>query len=489
MTHHRRGVVIGASLAALSSLLVGASICPLPMTGASRASVPTMSGSEPAPPLVSDWTIAVVDHRENVVHDSLELDAAGRPHIGYAWAYPAKDLRYAWSDGSRWVSETVDSAGDLGRWASLRLDSTDRPHIAYQDIAHSDLRYARYDGSAWITTTVDSVDAVGWFASLALDTADHPHISYFDGSNWNLKYAYNNGSGWQIDIVDTLAFPGWYTSIAVDQDNQPHIAYHDRAQGSLKYARREGIGWHVEVVDASNHAGFFASLALDSAGRPHISYCTNYYPRALCDDLRYASYDGTAWLTTTVDSAGWTGGNTSLALDAQDRPHIAYCHYDYAIDWSYCDELRYAYLDGQSWQIETVDTMETSDHTISLELDAAGQPHISYSDLGAAELRYATVCTPVMGAAVYGPGALLVGQAGFYTAAPVPLTATLPVTFSWDNGAIGATTFYSWTVTGTHAVTVTAASGCGRGMGTRVVQVLPAWPDTFYLPMVVVPRR
>jgi len=489
---YRRCFAVSVTLVSLASLLLGAIPHPVPLTPPSYASVP---GQDPFPTPMAIWSLSIADHRDNVGHDSLELDSGGRPHIGYSWGHPARDVRYAWFDGNSWISETVDSAGSVGQWTSLQLDAADRPHMVYLDTTHLDLRYAYHDGTAWITTTVDSVDRVGRFASLSLDAADRPHIAYLDESNWNLKYAHYDGAKWQIEIVDTLYLPGWYTSIAVDADDQPHIAYHDRIQGSLKYARREGTGWHVEVVDPSNYAGWFASLALDAAGRPHISYCTNFYPRYLCDDLRYASYDGTTWVTTTVDSAGWTGGNTSLALDAQGRPHIAYCHYWYSLEWSYCDELRYASFDGtglglhQGWQIEVVDTMETSDHTISLELDTAGRPHISYSDLGAAELRYATICTPVTGVEISGPGALIVGRAGTYTAGPVPVTATLPMTFTWDNGKAGPTSVYSWTVTGTHPMTVTAVNGCGEGTGNQEVRVLAGWPNTFFLPLVAVPRR
>jgi hypothetical protein len=69
-----------------------------------------------------------------------------------------------------------------------------------------------------------------------------------------------------------------------------------------------------------------------------------------------------------------------------------------------------------------------------------------------------------------------------YTATPVPPTATLPVTFTWDNGVVGPAAVYSWTAPGLYTLTVTATNPCGQAAGTFVVGV---WPHQVYLPLVV----
>ena len=58
---------------------------------------------------------------------------------------------------------------------SLRLDTNNRPHIAY---GTDYLYYAWYDGMAWHVETVDNSPGSGSSASLALDAAGNPHISY-----------------------------------------------------------------------------------------------------------------------------------------------------------------------------------------------------------------------------------------------------------------------------------------------------------------------
>jgi hypothetical protein len=94
---------------------------------------------------------------------------------------------------AQWNIQTVDSAGLVGSYTSIALDSADHPHISYSDDTNHDLKYTYFDGAAWQNQTVDSTGDVGYDTSLALDSANRPHISYYDYTNGDLKYAFMEG--------------------------------------------------------------------------------------------------------------------------------------------------------------------------------------------------------------------------------------------------------------------------------------------------------
>ncbi|MEM3555048.1 MAG: hypothetical protein QXU79_04475 [Candidatus Micrarchaeaceae archaeon] len=134
-------------------------------------------------------------------YNSLALDAEGHPHISY-WDRDLWALKYAYNDGSGWLTETVDSAGYIV-WSptSLAVDSSGRPHITYCACASctdcAELRHAWRDGGGWLTETVE-LHAGG--ASLALDSSGRPHMAYV--GRGGLCYGYYDGTTWITETVD-----------------------------------------------------------------------------------------------------------------------------------------------------------------------------------------------------------------------------------------------------------------------------------------------
>jgi hypothetical protein len=168
------------------------------------------------------------------------LDSFGRPHIVYARNW--EEMRYAWSDGQNWFSETVTPL-TITAACDLALDNMDQPRLACGSGAT--LHYLWRDGTGWHS---EAVDHAGYpaAASLALDAAGRPRIGYYDGDQHEVRYAAFDGTAWLTATVDHAGDTWGWTSLALDDSGWPHIAYYDQSWGDLKYAVGFPNGpWHV----------------------------------------------------------------------------------------------------------------------------------------------------------------------------------------------------------------------------------------------------
>ena len=132
------------------------------------------------------------------------------------------------------MPKNIAETGDVGKYASIKIDSLNNPHITYYDADNGNLIYTKYDGWNWNTTTVDSTGDVGEHASLVLDRFDNPHIAYYDTTNGDLKYAHYDGDNWTNITVDSNGDVGKFASIDVSSNVNPHIAYRDETDTNLK---------------------------------------------------------------------------------------------------------------------------------------------------------------------------------------------------------------------------------------------------------------
>jgi hypothetical protein len=228
----------------------------------------------------------------------------------------------------------------------------------------------------WITELVENGDIV--HTSIKVDSNEQPHISYrrLEESNYQLKYASRDDTKsdpWASEIVDGPlgVSTGKHSSLVLDNIDQPHISYFDETNYRLRYATWDGLAWSTTTVEPqATQYGGYCSIDLDSLGQPAISYVGGML------GAKYAHWNGTQWITEDV--ASQRAYMTSLKLDSHDVPHMAYQANTHAI--------KVATKNGTQWDIQQVDL--PSDYN-AIVLDSDDHPHLAYYDGSCVNLKYA----------------------------------------------------------------------------------------------------
>lgn len=201
-----------------------------------------------------------------------------------------------------------------------------------------------------------------------------------------------NPEGWQIQIPAAAGRTGLGLSMALDSLGRPHLSYIRRSPSPdgtdyyIHYNRWDGVRWIQDVVTRLKDAPFDArtSLALDAQDRPHIAYPGT--AESNNPALHYATWSlNEGWLLQVVELSEepneGINAELALALDGQGRPHISYSR-------KLKEELRHAAHDGSGWTLETVTGALGADQ-IALAVAADGTPHIFFHGPGLSDVTYA----------------------------------------------------------------------------------------------------
>ncbi len=188
-------------------------------------------------------------------------------------------------------------------------------------------------------------------------------------------------AAWTETIVDSSLYT---SSMSIDINSQgfASISYFSLS-GLLRYAQYNGSGWLTQTVDSGmGHVGD-TSLFLNSQGYA----CISYYDQ-LNEDLKYASFDGVGWSLSVVDSEGESGASNSLVLNSQGYALISYANTS-ATDYN----LRLASFNGLGWSLQSVDSQAGAGRGLfnSIAINSQGYAQIGYrTDTPTKDLRYAS---------------------------------------------------------------------------------------------------
>jgi hypothetical protein len=299
------------------------------------------------------------------------LDSKGKAHIVY-FDYINGDLKHAESGPDGWIIESIDREGTVGQYLSIAKDERGRIYISYRDHGKNRLKMALFDVDRWTFEEVDNEPFASFDTSIFADALGNVYISYYNFSQGYLKLAVRDKDQWKTEIVDDgqkrSNAVGGFSSVQVDSSSRIHISYIDSANGLLKYAVKENSTWDIEVADDSEFVGNFTSLALDKAGNPYISYTVDKAPNK--PDLWLAKKVGGKWMVELVDTERIAGNYSSIVVDNNSNIYISY---------SAMSRLKLAKNIQGLWDFELVDPAGTVTYT-SLSMDADGMPQIAYCD-------------------------------------------------------------------------------------------------------------
>jgi hypothetical protein len=341
-------------------------------------------------------------------YPSLALDALGVPVISY-FDENSGDLELVHCGNPTCtagnVYRTLSAAGQgEGKFTSLVLDASGFPVIAYYDTVLGDLELAHCTDATCAGKTVATVDSggvVGQYTSLALDASGFPVIAYYDVTNGDLKVAHCAdaacGAGTTVTTVDSGGDVGQYASMMLNLPGWPVVSYFDATNGDLKVARCGnatcGSGTSIQTVDSAGWVGLYTSLALDIAGKPVVSYYedgVNYLKVVHCGTATCGSGNTITYVQGTYpqvggpsESAAWY---TSLVLDASGRPVVSYYEANTtSLHVVHCGDANCT----SGNLIARLDTAEDVGQYTSLVLDPSGHPVIAYYDATYRDLKLA----------------------------------------------------------------------------------------------------
>lgn len=376
----------------------------------------------PAQAQVEAWRVESVGEGTKPV---LALSPQGAPRIAYMTEAEHGQVNVSSRDEAGWTQVTLSEGYFYGP-LDFVIDDAGAGHIVYHDHqdgmfkpALGDAVYATDLSGSWELETILHMGHDGWDGSIAIGPDGQIEIASIDpsqfGSTDGVEWARRTDAGWLVSSVGSGPLPYEFaTAIAIDATGATHVAYHEGSSrldltgtgNNLVYGRRSGSSatFMLEAVDLAGDVGKFASLALDAEQRPHLAY----FERTASNSgfIKYAvrEDDGT-WRSDRVAAVddvtiAFLGARriVSLVMDAAGQPQLAWC------DRSGLYHARPVAGSAGQWQVDFV-TGPSPDMYLgqmaSLSVDAAGRPHIAFYEVpqnaltSTGTIRYAVGAAPV----------------------------------------------------------------------------------------------
>jgi hypothetical protein len=220
-------------------------------------------------------------------------------------------------------------------------------------------------------------------------------VSYADVTNGDLKVLHCGNaactSGNDVTVVDTGPIGAdTDTSLAIGTDGLPVVSYFDLDDGNLMILRCGNAtctsAATSATLDSDGWVGDFSSLAIGTDGFPVVSYRDGTSGDLKVLHCGNASCSAGNDLTPVDTAADPLGYDTSIAIGADGFPVVSY--FDGATnDLKFLQCGNAACTAGN--EVETLDTAGNVGRHTAVALGADGLPVVSYFDASGGDLKLA----------------------------------------------------------------------------------------------------
>lgn len=183
-----------------------------------------------------------------------------------------------------------------------------------------------------------------------------------------------------VMVRDTGGNETVYATVQQRTISAVHISYHDATQTEIKYATDRSGAWSIDQLDSTSSVGTHSTIALDANKKPHIVYAggTTGSGRPYYQEKTGASW--TARVELSTSTVTWQ----DMKFDGNGKLHIAL----YATSNR---DLWYATNKTNAWVVSTAYShADRPGQYAKLVLDASGNPQVLHYDSTTTDLLYSS---------------------------------------------------------------------------------------------------
>jgi hypothetical protein len=228
----------------------------------------------------------------------------------------------------------------------------------------------------WYYYTVDTTDNPKYFSEIAFDAKGKLKIGY--RRYYQVWYGELENHQFKIQQADTGIGASGKIAFALDKAGNPNILYHDDVYNHVYLARNDGTKWNHRTLDELKSATvdfYHIDMTAAADGGLHLLW-TKRRPDA-DNSLKYGRIDAADKLVDTgFVMDGLNGKWNSIALDAQDRPVIAFFRH-------FRESLLVGHPDSAKFTIQEVgesDTLRPEGFYASLKRDTGNSFYLAHQN-------------------------------------------------------------------------------------------------------------